>query len=93
MKRKVIEPFYYAYDGKNAKLLRAGRVYPFHASDAARFELEGYIAAEMPPMVSGRFFTLPRNAAVPLPDGRSVPVKLGSSIVSPGKPKRTRKAK
>lgn len=43
MKRKVKEAFYYAYDGINAKLLRAGRSYPFKPEDAARFETEGYL--------------------------------------------------
>jgi len=46
IERKVKEPFYYAVDGRNAKLLRAGRSYPFKPEDAARFETEGYLDPE-----------------------------------------------
>jgi hypothetical protein len=59
MKRKVLEEFYYAFDGRNARRLKPGREYPFKPDDAARFEREGYIAAELPPMVAGRFSTIP----------------------------------
>ncbi|WP_348785374.1 hypothetical protein [Mesorhizobium sp. KR9-304] len=59
LKRKVKEAFYFAADGRNARLLKAGREYPFTPEQAARFEREGYIASELPPMVAGRFSGLP----------------------------------
>ena len=43
MKRKVIESFQYAADGRHPRLMRAGRSYEFPADHAARFEREGYL--------------------------------------------------
>lgn len=43
MKRKVIESFQYAADGRQPRLMRAGRSYEFPAGHAERFEREGRV--------------------------------------------------
>lgn len=43
MKRKVIESFQYAADGRHPRLMRAGRSYEFPDDLAARFEADGYL--------------------------------------------------
>lgn len=45
IRRKVLETFTYALDGRTPRLMRAGKFYPFKADDAARFEREGYLEA------------------------------------------------